>query len=112
MLLRAKLPLPRATRLPSPSNSSPSAVIRRPADLGLLMTLGSIHTGQKDGGNERLRWYQAAAAAAPGNAAALTNLGMSFQLFGPSQYANFSAAVGSASPSNSLVIVDTPSFSR
>ena len=53
-----------------------AAVSRRSGDLGLLMTLG--HTDdefQKDTANERLRWYQAAVAAAPANAAARIKLG-------------------------------------
>ena len=43
-----------------------AAVSRRSGDLGLLMTLGGTYPiNQADGANERLRWYQAAAAAAP-----------------------------------------------
>jgi tetratricopeptide (TPR) repeat protein len=53
-----------------------AAVSRRPGDLGLLMTLGLTHPiGQAGGADERLRWYQAAVAAAPTNPAALNNLG-------------------------------------
>src|SRR5262249_32862188 len=53
-----------------------TAVSQRSGDLGLLMTLGSTYSSnQKEGVNERLRWYQAAVAAAPGNPAALNNLG-------------------------------------
>jgi tetratricopeptide (TPR) repeat protein len=53
-----------------------AAVSRRPKDLGLLMTLGWTYPfNQQDGADERLRWYQAAVAAAPGNAAGLNNLG-------------------------------------
>jgi tetratricopeptide (TPR) repeat protein len=54
-----------------------AALRRRPADLGLLMTLGNTYPlHQEDWANERLRWYQAARAAAPGNAAALNSLGV------------------------------------
>jgi tetratricopeptide (TPR) repeat protein len=54
------------------------ALSSRPGDLGLLMTLGGTYTiNQKDGADERLRWYQAAVAAAPANAAAHTGLGVS-----------------------------------
>src|SRR5262249_56681339 len=53
-----------------------AAVGRRPGDLALLMTLGLTYPiGQEGGANERLRWSQAAVAAAPANAAALNNLG-------------------------------------
>ena len=42
-------------------------------DLGLLMTLGGTYPiDREDGANERLRWYQAAVAAAPANLAAPT----------------------------------------
>src|SRR5262245_40252340 len=61
-----------------------AAVSRRPGDLGLLMTLGVTYpSGQEGGANERLRWFQAAVAAAPGNAAALNNLGTA--LYGKGQ---------------------------
>jgi tetratricopeptide (TPR) repeat protein/tRNA A-37 threonylcarbamoyl transferase component Bud32 len=54
-----------------------AAVSRRPGDLGLLMTLGSTYPiDQQDGANERLRWYQAAVAAAPDKVAALNGLGV------------------------------------
>jgi tetratricopeptide (TPR) repeat protein len=53
-----------------------SALSRRSEDLGLLMTLGGTYPAdQKEGANERLRWFQAAVAAAPTNVAAYTNLG-------------------------------------
>ncbi len=54
-----------------------AAVSRRSGDLGLLMTLGGTYpVNQKDGADESLRWYQAAIAAAPANAAAHNNLGI------------------------------------
>ncbi len=54
-----------------------SAVSRRPADLGLLMTLSdTCPINQEGGANERLRWNQAAVAAAPANPAAYNNLGI------------------------------------
>src|SRR5262245_6354539 len=57
-----------------------AAVSRRPGDLGLLMTLGYTYPiGQDGGANERLRWFQAAVAAAPGNAAAHNNLGIALK---------------------------------
>jgi len=50
---------------------------RRPEDLGLLMTLGNTYPiNREDGTNERLRWFQAAVAAAPTNPAAHNNLGI------------------------------------
>jgi tetratricopeptide (TPR) repeat protein len=57
-----------------------TAVRRQPGDLRLLMTLGNSYTGnQEAGANERLRWYQAAVAAAPTNPAAHSNLGIALQ---------------------------------
>jgi serine/threonine protein kinase/Flp pilus assembly protein TadD len=54
-----------------------AALDRRPGDFGLLMTLGNTYPrNQEDGANERLRWYQAVVAAAPGNAAGHTELGV------------------------------------
>jgi tetratricopeptide (TPR) repeat protein len=54
-----------------------SALGRQPGDLGLLMTLGgSYPSDQKESADERLRWYQAAVAAAPANYAAHINLGV------------------------------------
>jgi eukaryotic-like serine/threonine-protein kinase len=50
-----------------------AAVRRRSGDLGLLMALGGAY--QQEAADEQLRWYQAAVAAAPGNAAAHNNLG-------------------------------------
>jgi tetratricopeptide (TPR) repeat protein len=53
-----------------------AAVSRRPGNLGLLITLGlSYPSNRLDEANEQLRWYQAAVAAAPANAAAHNNLG-------------------------------------
>jgi Flp pilus assembly protein TadD len=53
-----------------------AAVRRRGGNLGLLMTLGgSYPINLRDGADERVRWYQAAVAAAPANAAVHTNLG-------------------------------------
>jgi tetratricopeptide (TPR) repeat protein len=52
-----------------------AALSRRPGDLGLLMALGGTYPiNQKESADERLRWYQAALAAAPTNAAAHHNL--------------------------------------
>jgi tetratricopeptide (TPR) repeat protein len=54
-----------------------AAVSRRPGDLSLLMTLGDTYsTNRKESVDEQLRWYQAAVAAAPANAAAHNNLGI------------------------------------
>jgi serine/threonine protein kinase/Flp pilus assembly protein TadD len=54
-----------------------AALSRRPGNLGLLMALGNSELcGQKEMANERLRWYQAAAAASPSNASVLNNLGV------------------------------------
>jgi tetratricopeptide (TPR) repeat protein len=53
-----------------------TAVQRRPGALGLLMTLGkSYPLNQREGAEERVRWYQSAVAAAPTNRAAHNNLG-------------------------------------
>ncbi len=53
-----------------------AAVSRRWGDRGLLMTLGKTYPVDKtEGVDERLRWCQAAVAAAPANVAALNNLG-------------------------------------
>src|SRR5262249_59125323 len=52
-----------------------AAVSRRPGDLALLMTLGTHSNSKREGADERLRWFQAAVAAAPGNAAALNHPG-------------------------------------
>jgi tetratricopeptide (TPR) repeat protein len=53
------------------------AVVRRPADLGLLMALaGTYPRNQWEGSEERVRWCQAAVAAAPGNTAAHNILGI------------------------------------
>ena len=54
-----------------------AAVSRRSGDLDLLMTLGGTYpTQQEHMANERLRWFQAAVAAAPANAVARINLGI------------------------------------
>ena len=54
-----------------------AAVSRRSWDLGLLITLGNTYPiDQEDGANERLRWFQAAVAAAPANAVAHIKLGL------------------------------------
>jgi tetratricopeptide (TPR) repeat protein len=54
-----------------------AALAHRPGDLHLLMTLGGTYPiNQKDGADERLRWFQAAVAAAPKNTAAHNNLGL------------------------------------
>jgi tetratricopeptide (TPR) repeat protein/tRNA A-37 threonylcarbamoyl transferase component Bud32 len=54
-----------------------AALSRRPGNLGLLMTQGHTYPiNQQDGANERLRWYQAATAVAPGNAAVYNSLGV------------------------------------
>ena len=53
-----------------------AAVGRRPGDLGLLMTLGyTYRLNPEEGAGERLRWFQAAVAAAPTNPAATIQLG-------------------------------------
>ena len=53
-----------------------AAVSRRSGDLGLLMTLGMTYPiNTKDGIDERLRWFQAAVAAAPASAFPHNSLG-------------------------------------
>jgi serine/threonine-protein kinase len=53
-----------------------AALRNRPGDVGLLMTLGwSYPLNQADGADERLRWYQAALAAAPSMPSAHNLLG-------------------------------------
>ena len=53
------------------------ALPARPGDLTLLMTLGvSYPIDQREGAEERVRWFQAAVAAHPRNAAAHNNLGL------------------------------------
>jgi tetratricopeptide (TPR) repeat protein len=53
-----------------------AAVIRWSRNLGLLMALGNSYPNdQKESADERVRWFQAAVAAAPANYAAHTNLG-------------------------------------
>jgi tetratricopeptide (TPR) repeat protein len=57
-----------------------TAVQRRPGDLGLLMTLGkSYPLNQREGAEERVRWFQAAVAAVPLNGAAHNNLGLALR---------------------------------
>jgi superkiller protein 3 len=57
-----------------------AAVGRRPGDLGLLMTLGGTYpANQREGADEQVRWYQAAVAAAPANAAAHNGLGVALR---------------------------------
>jgi tetratricopeptide (TPR) repeat protein len=54
-----------------------AAVTRRPGDLNLLMLLGDTYqqTNRREGLDDRVRWFQAAIATAPANAAAHNNLG-------------------------------------
>jgi tetratricopeptide (TPR) repeat protein/serine/threonine protein kinase len=53
-----------------------AALWRRPGDPGLLITMGDTYPwNQAEGSDERLRWYQAAVAAAPTNPAAHYVLG-------------------------------------
>jgi tetratricopeptide (TPR) repeat protein/tRNA A-37 threonylcarbamoyl transferase component Bud32/ribosomal protein S27E len=60
-----------------------AALVRQPGDLGLLMGLGSSYPmNQRDGAEERVRWYQAAVAVAPGNVAALLSLGIALNEMG------------------------------
>jgi tetratricopeptide (TPR) repeat protein len=60
-----------------------AALSRRPGDLGLLMTLGSSYAiNHEDDANERLRWFQAAVAAAPANADAHNGLGVALKVRG------------------------------
>src|SRR5262249_50332247 len=60
-----------------------AALRSRPGGLALLMTLGgSYPITQRDGADERVRWYQAATAAHPRSAAAHTNLGVALRLRG------------------------------
>jgi tetratricopeptide (TPR) repeat protein len=57
-----------------------AALSGRPGDVGLLMTLGLTYPlNQEEGANERSRWFQAAVAAAPGNVAAHTALGIALR---------------------------------
>jgi tetratricopeptide (TPR) repeat protein len=54
-----------------------AALQRRPADLGVLMALGQTYPhNQREGAQERVRWFQAAVAVQPGNVAARDNLGV------------------------------------
>jgi tetratricopeptide (TPR) repeat protein len=54
-----------------------SALRTRPGDLGLLMSLGrSYPFDRPEGAGERLRWFQAAVATRPRNAAAWNSLGI------------------------------------
>jgi serine/threonine protein kinase/Flp pilus assembly protein TadD len=53
-----------------------AAVHRWPGELGLLMTLGETYRiNQKDGADERVRWFQAAVGVDPGNVSAHNVLG-------------------------------------
>jgi serine/threonine protein kinase/tetratricopeptide (TPR) repeat protein len=53
-----------------------AAVIRRPGDPSVLMAMGTSYQGNRmKWAEERIRWYQAAIAAAPANYAAHINLG-------------------------------------
>ena len=75
-----------------------SAVSRRSGDLGLLMALGSTYpVNDTKGVDEPLRWFQAAVAAAPANAAAHTNLGNALY----SRASGTRPSPASARPSNS-----------
>jgi tetratricopeptide (TPR) repeat protein len=57
-----------------------AALGRRPGDLGLLMTLGWTYPiTHEDGANERVRWFQAAIAIAPGSTTAHNALGVALQ---------------------------------
>jgi tetratricopeptide (TPR) repeat protein len=57
-----------------------AGVRRQPGDLGLLILLGNLYRkDQEAGANERLRWFQAALAAAPTNPAAFNNLGVALR---------------------------------
>jgi tetratricopeptide (TPR) repeat protein len=57
-----------------------AAVRRRPGNLALLMTLGFTYPLNQEGGaNERLRWYQAAVAAAPAMPVAHNGLGIALR---------------------------------
>ena len=54
-----------------------AALIRRPSDIGLLMTLQSLDPlDPKEAAPDRIRWLQAAIAVDPRNSAAYTNLGL------------------------------------
>jgi tetratricopeptide (TPR) repeat protein len=54
-----------------------AALVRQPGDLGLLMTLGLTYpSNQREGAEERLRWFQAAVAAHPSAPAPLVDLGI------------------------------------
>jgi tetratricopeptide (TPR) repeat protein/tRNA A-37 threonylcarbamoyl transferase component Bud32 len=54
-----------------------AAVLRRPASMPLMMTLGYCYPDHVPAGvSERMRWYQAALAVDPGNSAAYNNLGV------------------------------------
>jgi tetratricopeptide (TPR) repeat protein len=56
-----------------------AAVSQRPGDLGLLMTLAYTYLFDQKGADERRCWFQAAVAAAPTNAAAHYNLGVTLK---------------------------------
>jgi tetratricopeptide (TPR) repeat protein len=57
-----------------------AARLRRPRDLTLLMTLGRTYPiNQREGAEERVRWYQAAVAARPDNPSAHNSLGIALR---------------------------------
>jgi tetratricopeptide (TPR) repeat protein len=59
------------------------ALLARPGDLSLLMALGNSHPNvMHQGAGERVRWFQAAVAAHPGNLAARVNLGEALRASG------------------------------
>src|SRR5262249_30976274 len=83
-----------------------------PGDLVLLMALGrSYPVNQRDGAEERLRWYQAAVAVAPANSGAHLNLGLALRDTGnlDGAMAEFREAIRLdpkyAMPHNNLAIV-------
>jgi tetratricopeptide (TPR) repeat protein len=59
-----------------------AAVSRRPGNVDLLMSLGSIYLRDGSSPDEQLRWYQAAAAADPANYAAHINVGVTLHTKG------------------------------
>jgi tetratricopeptide (TPR) repeat protein len=72
------------------------AVRDRPGELGLLMTLGTAFPlNYKEGAEQRVRWLQAAAALAPGNAIVHNNLGLALHDAGdlPGAVGEYKAAI-------------------
>jgi tetratricopeptide (TPR) repeat protein len=56
------------------------ALQRRPGDVPVLMALGKSYPAkERQGAEERVRWYQAAIAVAPANLAAYLNLGLALE---------------------------------